>query len=271
MVEKRTVIFVALAVIVWASITTSLTAYYYLEQAKYRGQLFEKQQSLDDLEENYSLLATKWNFLRKEYGKLYGNFQFSKYMGWFKGENCTSFMNTYSKMLANLKDNYTTRLNENPDLNKTYSVLWNKTQNVKDYSTITVEKYEEFIEKWYQLFVLLVMKDLNSSIGETLVLTVDLCIDYGNGTSIWHNGTSMPLGSNVFDLIKKVAENVNFTYYPDMAPGHVSIDSINHWTKGWWLWFYWDKEEGNWVMGPVGCDAWTLKNNGCYKWLCSMK
>jgi hypothetical protein len=65
-------------------------------------------------------------------------------------------------------------------------------------------------------------------------------------------------------LTRKVS-NVTYSYFADIEPGHVIITSINN-QAAWWLWYYWDETVNDWVWGPVGCDAWTLKNGGTYKW-----
>jgi len=268
LIEKRTLVFVTLAVLVWASIATSFTTYYYLEQTVYKNQLNEKQQSLNELAVNYDESATKQNFLGEEYGKLYGEYQYSKSKGWFIGENCTILIYEYSKILSYLNSNYSNLLNNYRDLNETYIALLNRTQILTGQSTITEEEFDQLLEKWYALFVSLAMKELESSIGEMIMLKVNLCIDYGNGTLFWYNDTSVPSGSTLFDLTRKIA-TVDPTYSPDMAPGHIFINSINGWAQGWWIWYYWDEGEDKWVFGPVGCDAWILKNDGIYKWICS--
>ena len=78
----------------------------------------------------------------------------------------------------------------------------------------------------------------------------------------------------MFELTQKVAA-VNFTYYASMEPGHILIDSINDkaayvdpsFTWGYsWKWYYWSEDQKKWMPGPVGCDAWMLKDGGIYKW-----
>ena len=105
-------------------------------------------------------------------------------------------------------------------------------------------------------------------------LSVNIEIDYGNGTMEWHNETQAPAGQTLFGIMQNIAV-INYSYYAFTEPGHVLIDSINNVTKytdpsyvsGYsWIWYYYSDSAKMWLNGPVGCDAWLLKNDGVYKW-----
>lgn len=268
MVEKRTLAFATLALIVWASTATTLASYYYIQSQNYQSQSSEKQHSLDNVASDYNQLVAKWNSLAGEYSGLHGNYQYFSLNSWFKGENCTIFLNSYTQLLLCLKGNYSDLLNSQHDLNGTYAALLNQTQTLQQQTTITEEEFERSLNEFHSLLASLAMKELGNSIGNAVTLKVNLCIDYGNGTTTWYNNTSILSGSTLFDLTQKVA-TVEYTYYANMEPGHMLIGSINGWMQGWWLWYYWDAEKGEWTFGPVGCDAWMLKDGGIYKWHCS--
>jgi len=248
--------------LVWASITTGSVAYYYLEQTKYREQLNEKHQLLSELSENYGVSATKRNLLSGEYGALLGEYQ------WFVGENYSSFMSKYEEMLFNLRSNYTLTLNEFPELNTSYTTLLNEFQMLNAKSVVTKEEFGSLLDEFYILFTALATKELEGFVGEIGVIHVSLCVDYGNQTIKWYNNTPASLGATLFDLTRKVA-SVNYSYWATMEPGHILVTSINNYAEGYWLWYYWDEVKNEWIFGPVGCDAWILKDNGIYKWICS--
>jgi hypothetical protein len=260
LVEKRTIAFVMLATLIWASIATGSVAYYYLEQIKYEGQLKEKQQLLNELAEDYGASATRRNLLSGDYGTLLGEYQ------WSSGGNYSALMSEYEKMLSNLRGNYTSTLNEFLELNETYNNLLNESQALNKKSTITREEFGSLINEFYKLFTALAMKEIEGFQSQISMIKVSLCIDYGNLTTEWHN-ISTSLGTTVFDLTKKVA-NVEKSYYPAMEPGHILVTSINNHREGYWIWYYWDDIENKWIFGPVGCDAWILKDNGIYNWTC---
>jgi hypothetical protein len=261
LVEKRIIVFVTLATIVWASIATGFMSYYYLEQRKYRNQLDEKQQSLSELTENYDDFVTKRNLLSGDYGMLLGEYQ------WFSGENYSSLMSKYEELISNLSGNYTSILNEFPELNATYNNMLNEFQILSDKNTVTTEEFSSLLDDFYKLFKALAMKELDESLSRVGVINVSICIDYGNSTKKWYN-VSVSLSTTLFNLTQKIAK-VEYSYWSTIEPGHILVTSINNYTKGYWVWYYWDGEKNDWVFGPVGCDAWILKNNGTYKWSCS--
>ncbi|MGB9676605.1 MAG: hypothetical protein ACPL0C_05405 [Candidatus Bathyarchaeales archaeon] len=259
MVEKRTLTFTILAVVVWAFLATSIATYYYMQQLTIKNQLDEKQQLLTELTENYEDFVTKRNLLFAEYGALLGEYQR------FQGDNYSSLMNNYAILLSNLKGNYTSTFNKFPELNTTYNLLLNEFQELSVKSEVTKEEFSSLLEEFYKLFNALSLKELENSIGKASLIEVSLCINYTlvGGTVEWHNVSISPCAT-LFDLTREVA-NITYEYWATMEPGHIIIKSINNQTA-WWLWYYWDETINDWVWGPVGCDAWTLKNNGIYKW-----
>jgi hypothetical protein len=261
LVEKRTIVFLTLATLVWASITTGFTTYYYLEQMKYQEQLHESQQSLSELTHDFDMSATKRDMLSADYGSLQGEYQ------WFKNENYFPLMDKYEKLLSNLSSNYTLTL-ESPELNETYGQLLSKFQTLEKKDVVTKEELGSLLEDFYKLFTALAMKELEGSVAKVGVIYVSLCIDYGNQTVKWYNSTPASPGATLFSQTQKIAK-VEYSYWPTMEPGHILVTSISNYTEGYWTWYYWDEVKNNWIFGPTGCDAWILKDNGIYKWMCA--
>jgi hypothetical protein len=253
--------FVTLATLVWAVMATGFMFYYHLEQVKYKEQIAENQQLLNEFTENYDISVTKRNLLAGDYSALLGEYQ------WFSGENYSVFMDEYEKLLSNLRGNYTSTLNKFPELNATYNNLTSEFQILNGKGIVTKEEFGSLLDGFYKLFMALTTKELEGFLGNVNVMDVSLCIDYGNQTIEWHN-VSITIGATLFDLTQKIAK-VEYSYWPTMEPGHILITSINNHTQGWWLWYYWDEVKSEWIFGPVGCDAWILNDNGIYKWVCS--
>jgi hypothetical protein len=258
MVEKRTLAFVTLAVLIWALTATGFMAYYYLQHLTYSEQLQQRQKLMDEFVRNSEDSLTKWNLLAADYGALYGEYQL------FQEGNYASLMGKYEKLIVNLKGNYTDLLNVSPDLNETYNLLWQKYQTLNQQTVIERSAFGELLSEFYKLFTSMALKEMGTSISEVTMIQVNLLIDYGNATRKWYN-VSAPLGATLFNLTRTVAK-IEYSYWPTMEPGHILITSINDSAEGYWLWYYWDEEKGDWVLGPVGCDAWMLKNGGVYKW-----
>jgi hypothetical protein len=152
-------------------------------------------------------------------------------------------------------------------LNNSYSNLLSTFQTLNENSQVSKEEFGSLLDDFYELFMALTMKESEGFLGKVSEIEVNLCIDYGNLTVKWFN-TSVSPSASLFDLTQKVAE-VEYSYWQTMEPGHILITSINNYAEGYWIWYYWDEVNNEWVFGPVGCDAWILNNNGIYKWFCS--
>lgn len=268
MVEKRALVFIALAVVVWATLASVFAGYYYLQSRNYGEQLSQTQDSLNTLASNYDDAVKKYTVLLSAYSELYGNYSSSM------DGNYAGFIGSFGNLVANLSRDYTYLLSRREDLNRTYSQLLNHYEMLKQKDSVTREEFGDLLSEYYRVFQLLSLNQLTLSVRETVVLSVSVVIDYGNGTLIWHNDTEMSAGSSLFELTRKIAA-VNHTYYALIEPGHVLINSINDkasyidpsYTWGYsWIWYYWDDAQKKWISGPVGSDAWLLEDGGVYKW-----
>jgi len=255
------IVLVTLIIVIWASITSGFAAYYYLEHAKYQEQSHESQQILNTLKKNYEASATKWNLLSGDYGLLLGDYQR------FSNGNYSPLMSKYKELLSNFDGNYTLTLNTFTELNTTYNNLLKEFQTLNEKNVVTKEEFGSLLDEFYKLFTATAMKELEGFVGEVRVIHVNLCIDYGNQTIKWYNNTSTSQGTTLFDLTRKIAD-AEYSYWPTMEPGHMLVTSINNHSEGYWIWYYWDETKEDWVFGSVGCDAWILKDNGIYKWMC---
>jgi len=259
-----------LAMFVWAISISSLAGYFYLQNRMYGEQIAENQQSLHVMTTTYNDAMTKYNALLSEYSVLYGNYSFPQ------GTNFTLLTTLFGRLLTNLKGNYSFLLTNQKDLNATYDTMQDKYYEVYQKGNVTRAEFGELLAEFHEVFNLLAIRELSGLVSETLTLTVSVCIDYGNETLEWNNETSMPAGSSLFQLTQKIA-TVNYTYSAWMEPGHIRVTSINdkkeytNYTIGYsegraWIWYYFDNIEEKWISGPVGCDAWMLKDGSIYKW-----
>ncbi|NWG11090.1 hypothetical protein HXY33_04990 [Candidatus Bathyarchaeota archaeon] len=260
MVEKRILVFTTLSMLVLLSISAGSAAYYYMEQNRYAEQLQEKQQLLTMLTENYDVAVSKRNLLGGDYSLLFGEYQR------FVGENYSALIGEYDVLLLNLRGNYTSALNAFPELNESYNLLLSEFQLISQKGTVTKAEFGSLLDGFYRLFTSLAMRELDSYTGELNLIDVRLSINYSNSSTEWHN-VSVSLGTTLFELTREVAE-VEYSYDPTMEPGHILVSSINNYADGFWVWYYWDTAASVWVFGPVGCDAWILRNNGVYNWTC---
>lgn len=268
LMSKRSFTFVILAVLVWSVMATIFAGYYYTQSKTYSDQLHERQQSMKELAENCESSAEKLNAFAGDYGALFGDFKWFLYEKWFSGDNCSVFLRRYGNLVDDLEGNYSSLLDSFSDLNHTFNTLYDKYQRYDEQKSATEDEFGDLLEEYYELLTSLAMKELSKSIGEAVAIKVSLCVDYSNTTIVWYNKTSIFPGSTLFDLTQKAVQ-VEPEYWPLMEPGHVTVKSINNYAEGYWLWYYWDEQEDEWIFGPVGCDAWMLRDGGIYKWYCS--
>jgi hypothetical protein len=267
LVEKRTFVFVILATIVWASLTSAFAGYYYLQNRNNTEQLDNAQNSLNRVALDYSEAANKYDLLLSEYASLYGNYSY------FTSSNYSTLMPALGNLIAELGRNYTSLLTQE-DMNKTYNQLLSDYGTLLQKNNVTRTDFGNLLSEYHDLFDLSALRELELSISEATTLSVDVEINYGNGSLEWHNETTIPAGYTLFKLMQDVAV-IKYSYYALAQPGHVLVDSINNKTEytdpsySWgysWIWYYWNDSEKTWVSGPVGCDAWQVKNGGIYGW-----
>jgi hypothetical protein len=270
LVEKRTFVFLILATIVWAFLASAFAGYYYLQYRNNTEQLDAAQNSLNKFASNYSQAANKYDLLLSEYASLHGNYSY------FIGSNYAPLMLPLRSLIANLDKNYTS-LFAQEDMNQSYNQLLSDYAALLQKGNVTREDFGSLLSEYYDLFNLSALRELGLLISQATALSVNVVIDYGNGTLEWHNQTKVTAGYTLFRLTQENAV-IKSSYFAYMEPGHIRIDSINgkativNYTNpsySWgysWIWYYWNDSEQKWVSGPVGCDAWLLKNGGVYKW-----
>ena len=143
-------------------------------------------------------------------------------------------------------------------------------QKEKSANAVYVSMYNNLLKNYTSLLqsYTKLLKDSNSSAQqyESCIMRVNICIDYGNGTIQWYNQTIVPLGCNLLQATRMVAQ-VNSTYWPAYQASFV--DAINGvWNKGayYWMWYYWDEESKAWKYGDCGADLYILSDGETVRW-----
>ena len=253
-----------LATVVWAASASAFAGYYYLQNRNNAEQLSDTQGSLNKLASNYNEAVGKYDLLLSDYSPIYGNASSFD-------ANYTKLVESLGNLIRNFAWNYTSLLMQE-DLNESYNQLL--VDYGKEQGNVTREGFGDLLGEYYSLFNTSALRELGLSIRDATTLSVSVCVDYGNGTVEWLNGTRVSAGYTLFRLMQEVAM-ITSDYYASIEPGHILVDSINgkaaytdpSWTWGYaWKWYYWSEGELKWTIGPVGCDAWMLKDGGVYKW-----
>jgi len=135
--------------------------------------------------------------------------------------------------------------------------------------------------KWFSFIVvvalLLAAGSMNDAgaIGtkEEASVTVNIGINYGNGTIEWHNGTIVPSGEFLLNATMRVA-TVEFANYPGFpGPGlpGAFVTGINGVSQNpaanmyWMCWVY-KSETGQYEMAPVGAGSYALTSDQTVQW-----
>jgi hypothetical protein len=271
LVEKRTLVFATLVMIVWAVLASSVAGFFYLQNTTNSEQIAENQQSFNTMATSYNEAMARYDALLSDFSFLQGNYSYPL------NTNFTLLTSLFIDLLENVKGNFSSLLAEQKDLNQTHFALQSKSQMLLLGGNVTREEFGELLDGSFEFLNLLAIRELSKTVSEVTTLTVNICIEYGNGTAEWHNETEIRTGSSVFQLTQEVAKT-DSTYDSLMRPGHIRITSINDKTEytnyelgfsegAAWLWYYWDDAKQQWIFGPVGCDAWMLKDGGVYKWV----
>ena len=97
--------------------------------------------------------------------------------------------------------------------------------------------------------------------------SVNLLIEYSNGTKAWHNQTIIPVGWSLLNTTHKVTGGrVDGTQY---AFGFfvTSINGVQGTGPSYWSWYTWEKEQSKWVLGASGAESYTMKQGDVAAWL----
>ncbi len=96
--------------------------------------------------------------------------------------------------------------------------------------------------------------DLVSRIGG-LPVSVNLCVDYDNGTRQWFNGT---IGATLYDTMIQAGWDVETTSF-DIAGLYVSaINNVRESTDDSRYWGWWSWTEYGWYHGGSACDKYIV-------------
>jgi len=104
--------------------------------------------------------------------------------------------------------------------------------------------------------------DLVDRIGG-LPVSVNLSIDYANGTRHWFNGT---IGVTLYDAMMQAGWNVEATSFGVMGLYVASINGVQESAEGSKYWGWWTWTEYGWAHGGSACDKYIVSANESIIW-----
>ncbi|MBC7131291.1 DUF4430 domain-containing protein [Candidatus Bathyarchaeota archaeon] len=93
--------------------------------------------------------------------------------------------------------------------------------------------------------------DLAARVGE---VTINLGIDYGNGTRIWYNGTK---GSTLYDAMVNAGWEIKSTDYGVMGLYINAINGLEESASDYKYWGWWSWTDFGWSHGGTACDKYV--------------
>jgi hypothetical protein len=100
--------------------------------------------------------------------------------------------------------------------------------------------------------------------------TVNVGVDFGNGTRLWYNNTYVPVGSSVYNATyvatggRMTAEVYTFG---NVSEAFVTgILGVNGSSTSYWIWYYFDNSSLSWSEASVGADVFLSVQGGIYLW-----
>ncbi len=110
------------------------------------------------------------------------------------------------------------------------------------------------------------LEDIESLQGDLdyLTIRVDIRMNYGNGTVVWHNDTRVPLNADLLTATKMIS-SVEYST-GEFGAFVEKIDGVGGDPDTFWLWSYYDNDTGCWEFGPVASDSWVLHNGDVASW-----
>ncbi|HUI86228.1 MAG TPA: hypothetical protein VLY21_03645 [Nitrososphaerales archaeon] len=135
--------------------------------------------------------------------------------------------------------------------------------NMNTTSTAYQNASRELPTLWHEYLVL-----VRAGQAKVETYSVDMLVDYGNGTSRWTNDTVVQPGWNVYTAtIVALPGKVQSTWYPYLTGGEDFVDSING--VGYTAttsWFLWTEEAGSWQLASTGANLIPAYNGTVYAW-----
>jgi len=98
------------------------------------------------------------------------------------------------------------------------------------------------------------------------IISVDLLIEFSNGTRIWHNDTLVPIGWTLFNLTI-VTTGGRVEYQTAYGSAFITgIGGVSGSGPFFWLWYSWNFTSGDWEPGMSGADQYVLLDGDTLAW-----
>ena len=268
--QTKTLYGIITVLIALVIVSSTLTAYYYSQYNTISQSNATLKSELQSASTKYSSLASQYNAELSTYNGSVSSFES---LALLYNQTSSSFVSvsrefniTFSLLVSAVSD-LNTSDSAYVNASKQLTTLWTEYVAItNNYKQLTLS-YETLASKF--------ASRNNATISEEIepvqvsLLTSNILIDFGNGTSDWFNNTSVQPGWNFYVATLVVTGgNVNATWYPAYSAHFINgIDGVMNnpsSNKYWFLWTY--NSASSWRVAQVGADQLMMYNGSTYAW-----
>ncbi|MEM2341753.1 MAG: DUF4430 domain-containing protein [Candidatus Bathyarchaeia archaeon] len=123
------------------------------------------------------------------------------------------------------------------------------------------ERYKRLYEQYKSLYEKIVEEYENIM---ARMIKVNVLIDYGNGTSEYHNEILVQRDSTLFEVMKRIAKIDYITSEYGVFITH--INGVGGETGKYWLWYFLNVTSGEWEMLWESCDKHIMQDGETVAW-----
>jgi hypothetical protein len=110
-----------------------------------------------------------------------------------------------------------------------------------------------------------ISQDLKRKVKEVST-SVNVAIDYGNGSRAWFNETLVPIGATAYNATTKVAVVETHPQYGESFIVAINGVRQKEGESTYWFWWLWDTAQQKWVFGLTACNEYVLSDNQTVIW-----
>jgi len=93
--------------------------------------------------------------------------------------------------------------------------------------------------------------------------TINLGVDYGNGTRVWYNGTK---GLTLYDAMLNAGWNIDGKSYGVMGMYIKAINGLEESNSNFRYWGWWSWTDFGWAHGGSACDKYVVSPGETILW-----
>jgi hypothetical protein len=100
--------------------------------------------------------------------------------------------------------------------------------------------------------------------------TVDIGVNFGNGTTLWYNDTYVPVGASVYNATYAATggrvTTESFTLGNVTEAFVTGVLGVQSTSTSYWIWYYFDSASSSWTEATVGAGEFLGVQGGVYLW-----